>query len=131
MERLELHYKTLLKAYGRLEFVIKAYEDVEKILQDDAREEPNHFIYRDSLIQRFEICYDLTWNFWKTCLKANHSVNIEEARPRKVFQECFRQGLLDEEEAKQFFKMIEARNNTSDRYDEIGADEISQQIPIY
>ncbi len=136
MEGLELRYNTLIKAYNRLKNVIKAYDNIAKISpynlnqEQNSSEEPKHLIYRDALIQRFEICYDLTWKFWKTYLKANHSLE-DSAKSRKVFQECFQQRLINEEETKQFFKMTEARNNTSHEYDEISADEIAQQIPTY
>jgi nucleotidyltransferase substrate binding protein (TIGR01987 family) len=92
-------------------------------------EEDDLITHRDALIKRFEFCYDLTWKFCKLILKEKYSIDV--TSPRKVFQECYQQGIFNEEETKKLLEMIEARNETSHIYDESKADAISQKIVVY
>lgn len=132
MESLELRYISLLKAYKRLAYMSKkfltAYESKDYDLNEN--EEEKEFIgYRDALIKRFEFSYDLTWKFLKQYLVERYSVEVNS--PKKVFQECFQQNLITEEEVREFLKMVEARNYTSHVYDEDLIDEISIKILSY
>lgn len=134
MEKLELRRKTLLKALSRFDYMQKkfliAYENRNQFKPKmGPNEEEDHLGYRDALIQRFEFSYDLTWKFLKIYLFAKYTITVES--PRKVFQECFQQGLINEKEVEQLLKMIEARNYTTHVYDEDLIQELTYKIIDY
>ena len=81
--------------------------------------------YRDSVIKRFEICYDLAWKCLKDFLEKDYGIQV--ASPKKVFQEFFTQQLLKEEELKEAMQMADDRNQTCHIYNESMADSISEK----
>ena len=85
----------------------------------------NHDIFRDSAIQRFEISFDLCWKTLKEYLREKYGV--ETASPKKVFQEAFKQGVIDNEDV--WLTMTDMRNETSHAYDEIFAEKVSVELP--
>lgn len=98
---------------------------------DDTKIAPQQFYtqIRDSIIKRFEFCFDL---FWK-CLKEHllKAYGIVVASPRPTFREAFQQSLLDMHEFEQCEKMLEDRNNTSHRYDEEMSEDIMEHVFSY
>jgi nucleotidyltransferase substrate binding protein (TIGR01987 family) len=130
MEELKKRYEQLLKSYDRLEYMRKAFLDLlhqeEKEL---AKEETPLVIHRESLIKRFELCYDLTWKFFKKLLIEKY--DIEANSPRKVFQECFKQSIISEQEVISCIRMIDSRNSTTHMYNLEMAREISLEIVEY
>lgn len=134
MERLELRRQTLIKALSRFDYMQKkfliAFENRNQLKPKiGPNEEEDYLGYRDALIQRFEFSYDLTWKFLKIYLLSKYTITAES--PRKVFQECFQQGLINENEVKELLKMIEARNYTTHTYDEDLIQELSYKIINY
>lgn len=132
MEQLALRYKQLLQAYHRLDYMTNKFAKLSleaRIKKLTGDEEDEFITRRDSLIKRFEFCYDLTWKFLKLVLIKKYSVDV--ASPRKVFQECYQLELITSEETAKLVEMIEARNLTSHVYDEIMADAISLKILEY
>jgi nucleotidyltransferase substrate binding protein (TIGR01987 family) len=130
MERLDLRFNTLVKAYGRLEYMshkfLDTYNRSHQISMTFVDDEPDFVVYRDALIKRFEFCYDLTWKYFKMHLAEHHKVEV--SSPLEVFKECLSQGLVSQEEAIELIKMRDARNNTSHLYNEEIAREISLKI---
>lgn len=117
MEELKENYGRLQDAYAQFGITV---HDFEVILKNPIKptahlKEDVVIIYRESLIQRFEYCYDLTWKFLKAYLKAKHGIDI--ASPRKVFQECYRLKLISQQDEATFLSIAEARNNTTHVYD--------------
>ncbi|HEX2978549.1 MAG TPA: HI0074 family nucleotidyltransferase substrate-binding subunit [Candidatus Babeliales bacterium] len=131
MEELIRRHKQLLQAYGRLEYMVQTFIELSKDAKNHLSEgEENEFVtHRDALIKRFEICYDLTWKFFKFLLKEKYSIDV--ASPRKVFQDCYQQGILNREETENFLDMIDMRNQTTHVYDESVANAISKKIVNY
>ncbi len=86
-------------------------------------------IIRDSLIKRFEFCYELTWKFIKDYVEKFHDISI--ASPKKVFNECLKQNLTSLEETETLLNMVDDRNMTTHLYDEASTEEISQRIHHY
>lgn len=85
----------------------------------------NHDIFRDSAIQRFEISFDLCWKTLKEFLREKYGV--ETASPKKVFQEAFKQNVIDNEEV--WLTMTDMRNETSHAYDELFAEKVLIELP--
>jgi nucleotidyltransferase substrate binding protein (TIGR01987 family) len=84
---------------------------------------------RDSVIKRFEFCFDLLWKCLKDHLEQNHGIDV--ASPKTSFRECFSQKLINEKEFATLDLMLGDRNNTSHRYDEVMAEEIAQRAANY
>ncbi len=85
----------------------------------------NHDVFRDSAIQRFEISFDLGWKTLKEYLREKYGV--ETASPKKVFQEAFKQGVIDNEDV--WLTMTDMRNETSHIYDELFAEKVFIELP--
>ncbi len=124
MERIKAQYRQLLKAYKTLDLAINYLTHITKsadpILTD---------IYHDSLIQRFEFCYDLSWKYLKEYLRVTHGIELRS--PKTVFQECLKQKIITEQETALLLEMVDARNSSSHIYDEEMAATISKKIPKY
>lgn len=71
-------------------------------------------ILRDSLIQRFEFCYELSWKTLKEYLKYNGLTT--ETMPRPVFKTAYEHHIIDNEQV--WLSMIKDRNVASHEYNE-------------
>ncbi|MDR1321737.1 MAG: nucleotidyltransferase substrate binding protein [Gracilibacteraceae bacterium] len=81
-------------------------------------------IIREGFIQRFEITFDLAWKTVNDYLRyLGHDV---QPSPRPVIKEAFAANVIVDGQA--FINMLEARNETSHRYDEGTFNKIFQQI---
>jgi len=120
MERLKKSFETLQKAYIALSKDIMLYEtgDRKYIIQ-----------FRGSLIQNFEICFDLTWKYLKVYLSEMHGLEV--ASPKKVFQECKTQKITTRAQTDKLLDMTSDRNLTTHTYNEDLADQIAAKIPEY
>ncbi len=83
-----------------------------------------HTQIRDSVIQRLEFSVDIFWKCLKEHLEKKHGVII--ASPKGVFRECLAQQIVNAQEFATLIAMIEDRNETSHRYDEVMAKRIVQ-----
>lgn len=71
-------------------------------------------VFRDSAIQRFEIAFDVCWKTLKEFLRLEYGV--ETASPKKVFQEAFKQELIDNDTI--WVEMTDLRNEATHSYSE-------------
>lgn len=71
-------------------------------------------LVRDSLIQRFEFCYELAWKTLKEYLQYNGL--IVASMPRAVFTEAYQNSIINNEEI--WLSMIKDRNVSSHEYKE-------------
>lgn len=110
-ERLIARFTTARNAGNALTVVIDLLMQKKFQLSD-----VEYQIYRDSLIQRFEVAYDTTWKYLKEYLNDVHGVEVRS--PRAAFQECYAQQICNQEEVELLLKMIENRNMTTHIYDE-------------
>ncbi|HBY05380.1 MAG: Nucleotidyltransferase substrate binding protein, HI0074 family [candidate division TM6 bacterium GW2011_GWE2_42_60] len=124
MEKLVQKIVVLQKALSTLQ------ESVADKKKSESYDEKLYRQYRDSLIQRFEYSTDLLWKVLRTYMQEVYGANPLPA-PKPVFKEAFALGLLNENEAKIFFEMIDARNITSHMYQEEFADILSTKIPAF
>ncbi len=97
-DRLQQRAQQFAKAVARLE---------------DACDQPENEFIRDSVIQRFEFCFELSWKMLK--LKLN-TEGIDASTPRTVIRESVTAGLLDDGNA--WSGMLQKRNETSHTYDD-------------
>ena len=87
-------------------------------LQDACAQPENEFI-RDSVIQRFEFCFELGWKMLRLKLLEE---GIEANTPRSTIREAVAAGFLDD--GNQWSQMLQKRNETSHTYDEALAREV-------
>lgn len=123
-ERLIQRYEDAKRACASLKESLEFTAHEEQLFLDPRFKK----ILRDSIIQRFEFTYDITWKYLKDYLE-NRGIVIQS--PRSVFQECQSQGIVTKEEVEQLFDMIDARNLTTHLYSEAMAIKISERISDY
>lgn len=85
---------------------------------------PNDEFVRDSAIQRFEFCFELTCKVLQSYLALQ---GMEARSPRTAIRGAFQVGLLSEDE--KWLEMLELRNLTSHSYDEALAEKIYAALP--
>jgi nucleotidyltransferase substrate binding protein (TIGR01987 family) len=83
---------------------------------EEALAQPKNDFIRDSVIQRFEFCVELSWK------SAKKVFALESAIPKMVFRDLAQQGII--ESVDYWFSLIEARNKSSHSYNEVIAEEI-------
>lgn len=90
---------------------------------EDVLRQPRNEYMRDSAIQRFEFCYELTWKSLKHYCDASGTVVFS---PRDAFRTAFRLGLIGDEAG--WLRMVEDRNRTTHTYNERLAEEIRSRL---
>ena len=105
-----LYFTPLEKALSSLE---RAIVRSQKVPEDEE--------VRDSVIQRFEYCYELSWKMLKRQLKniSQSPANIETMDFKEMIREGAERGLIDNPEA--WFEYRRQRNITSHAYNETKA----------
>ena len=96
---------------------------------DEASKQDEYLAFQDSIIKRFEYSLDVTWKYVKEYLLEKFGITVKS--PKETFREAFKQNLLSTQDAELALDMVDDRNETSHRYDEAKAKEISQIIPTY
>lgn len=91
-------------------------------LRDACAQPPNEFM-RDSVIQRFEFCWELAWKTLRLWLEY---LGIEAANPRDAFREALQNGLIQDGNA--WSELQRMRNLTSHTYDEKLAEQVYRFI---
>jgi nucleotidyltransferase substrate binding protein (TIGR01987 family) len=91
-------------------------------LRDACAQPPNEFM-RDSVIQRFEFCWELSWKALRLWLDY---LGIEANNPRDIFREALQRDLILDGNA--WSEMQRMRNLTSHTYDEKLAEQVYQFI---
>ncbi len=125
MERLKLDLVQLHKALNTLE---NAFIVAHKLTQTNNQD----FVLaaEDSIIQRFEYCYESFWKFLRKYLQNKH--NLEDINsPRKVFKAAVSVEICSLEEGNAFLNMAEDRNETSHTYNIEATRSILSDIPLY
>jgi len=82
-------------------------------------------ITRDSAIQRFEFCMDLTWKTLKTYLEEIHGVIVKS--PKETLRAAYQQGLLEFD--KSWIEYVDLRNETVHTYNELLAEKTYETLP--
>ena len=85
-----------------------------------ATAQPKNEFNRDSVIQRFEYTFELSWKAMAKVLSADRP--LEDQSVKGILRESAKQGLISNLPA--WFEFQEARNITSHTYNEKTADEV-------
>ena len=109
---------------SKLEAILKQFEQALQRL-DEVLKEPKNAIVRDSAIQRFEFCLDLSWKSVKAYLEDKKGIIC--SSPKDCFREAYRQGLLEYSDS--WIKYVDMRNETAHTYKEEIADKIYAELP--
>lgn len=125
MEEIEPICKLLKKA-------LKTLDASFKVLQEAEQADNEGFILasQDSIIQRFEYCYDSFWKFLKRYLE-KHLKLTDIASPKKVFREAVKHTLCTPEEGEILIAMADDRNVTTHNYDITQVRKILPAVPSY
>ena len=108
--------KQLEKAIENLKIIITAYDnETEGIVKDGMR---------DSIIQRFEFCTELSWKLMKRYFDENKLNEV--FSPRSIVKEAYKQRLIEDGEI--WLDILDDRNLTSHTYDENTANRIRDNI---
>jgi len=126
MDKIIVAYETLQQACRSLHATTKrfiaAQEDAQtdKLLQE---------AWRDSVITRFQLCYELLWKYGKHYLLVYLQADV--SSPKKVFQELHAKKIISREDADNLMDIVEVRNLTTHIYDEAYAEQAAQEIIEY
>ncbi|WP_278599903.1 HI0074 family nucleotidyltransferase substrate-binding subunit [Clostridium tertium] len=112
MRSIDFKYMNLKKAYSRLKEVSDLYDGKNDII-------------RDSLIQRFEVTYELTHKTLKEFMKYL-GVTLENSFPLTIFKKAYVNNLISDD--KVWINLLEDRNSTSHIYNENMSNEIADRI---
>jgi len=91
------------------------FEKAVSRLEDALNQEKNDFL-RDSVIQRFEFTFELSWKASKKVMGSNSSA------PKMIIREMAQEGLITE--PKVWFEYLEARNLSTHTYKEELAEKV-------
>ena|SRR3972149_8863162 len=87
---------------------------------------PKSDITRDSAIQRFEFCVDLSWKLVKTVLEEEKGILCNS--PKDCFRQAYRQGLVKHDAT--YLLLVDMRNETVHTYNEEIAARIYRRLPV-
>ena len=85
--------------------------------------------FRDSSIQRFELCVELMWKTIKKFLEEYEGITCRS--PKGCIRELFSVGLISQDDALKLLQMIDDRNMTVHTYHEEVAESIFQNLGTY
>jgi len=108
------------KAANLLDEVIQGY--------DNENNEATKVIFRDSAIQRFEICFDLSWKSLKDYLLDKKGLICNS--PKDCFRQAFRNNIFVRDDPL-WIEMTDKRNLMSHTYNENEAEKIFKRLPEY
>lgn len=125
MEKLTLSIALVKKTLLTLESGFKVLKEAHAI-------QNSGFILaaQDSIIQRFEYCYDSFWKLLKNYLETKYSLE-DIASPKKVFRAFIKLELAPEKTGEILINMADDRNETSHNYNIEKVRIILEDIPLY
>ena len=108
----------------------KAVNGLDEVIDDYKNEnnEKRKIVFRDSAIQRFEICFDLAWKSLKEYLFKYNGLSC--ASPKVCFREAFLNKIFSSDEG-QWIDMTDERNLLTHSYDEDEAEKAFKRLPEY
>ncbi len=88
-------------------------------------------IIQDSMIKRFEYCIDSFWKFLKIYIEEEKQIAVKIPSPREVLTLSLQNNLITEAECQILINAVSDRNLTAHTYNQVLANQISNQIPLY
>lgn len=107
---------------NKLQALVKQFNQAVKRLEEVLLL-PKNSVVRDSAIQRFEFCCELSWKVMKFYLSEQ---GVQTSYPKDTIREAFAGGLLENDPF--WLRMIELRNLSSHTYNESLAEDIYQEL---
>ncbi len=126
MEYIEEKYETIKKTIANLRTGVTRFVSIKKM---KAHDEEEYLERRDSLLKRFELAFDTTWKYGKVYLEVK--AGLVQNSPKSVFRECLRINKITESDTSKALEMVDVRNQTAHTYQDVLAEEISEQIPEF
>ena len=105
-ESFEKRREQLAKALDKLKISLRLDEN------SSNRPEEERDAFKDSVIQRFEFTYELSWKTLKAWLSTQ---GMEISYPKQALAQAFAGALISDESG--WSELVEARNDTSHTYD--------------
>jgi len=126
MESLNIKYEEIVRLLNAFETAIDLYHEAKDDCNVDVaiRE-----AFRDSVIKRFELSYDLFWKYLREYIGNLQGAYADS--PRKVFELCFQYGITHTDKEQSLFGMIKSRNLTTHTYNVDLANEMADKVPEY
>ena len=118
-------YEALEKSLGRLKQQYDFFKSNKETLTGNIAE-----AVQESVIQRFEVCFDTLWKHLKKYLKAEGVVGPLES-PKPTFRSAHKNGLLDSEALNRYLECTDARNDTSHNYNSEKANEALGKVDSF
>ena len=125
MEELILPLALLKKALASLNDAFKVFDEVTLL-----KNKRLTLAAEDSIIQRFEYCYDSFWKVFKKYLELRYALEDINS-PKKVFRSCVKLQLFSESEGEILINMADDRNETCHTYDLEKVRIILADVPLY
>ena len=118
------NYEKLEKSLYRLK------EQYENFLNLDKQNlsEINKEAIKESVIQRFESCYDSLWKSLKKYLQEEGVLVEQLVSPKTIFRKAHEAWLIDKEDLKSFFDYVDLRIGTSHDYSLVKAEEALKKM---
>lgn len=132
MEKLKKKHDCLVAALRSLKKAINYHDTALKNV--DLTTEPGYELFcmvRDSIIQRFEYSYELSWTYLSLYMQSKQGMELELYTPAYVFREACQTKLISSVEIEQALEMIQVRNKTSHIYKEEIADYVAKKAKEY
>lgn len=107
---------------NKLQALVKQFEQAVKRLEEVLLM-PKTSVVRDSAIQRFEFCCELSWKVMKIYLAEQGVVT---SFPKDTIREAFARGILENDPL--WLRTIELRNLSSHTYNESLAEDIYREL---
>ena len=117
--------------YEKLEkSITKLKEQYENFLNIDnqALSEINKEAVKESVIQRFEFCYDSLWKSLSKYLQEEGVLTEQANSPKMIFRKAHEAGFIDKEDLESFFNYIDLRIGTSHDYNLVKAEEALKKM---
>lgn len=128
MEKLKDSLITLNKALKTLDSALKLIITIKESSHSDEL----ILACQDSIVQRFEYCYESFWKFLKLHFETIHEIETEMVKsPKNVFRMCTHLKICTEAEGEILIKMANARNATSHMYSLTEVYAILPSVPEY
>ena len=121
-----INYERLKKALALLQEGHEAWLECPNRpeLRDSDRDK-----FRESCIQRFEVCFDMAYKHLKKHLQEEGVLGLQDGSPKAIFRSGFESQLINDAET--WFQYAKKRNDTSHEYDEAKANETLEVVPDF
>ncbi len=122
----EINYERLKKALALLQEGHEAWLECPNRpeLRDSDRDK-----FRESCIQRFEVCFDMAHKHLKKYLQEEGVSGLRDVRPKSLFRSGFESRVINDAEA--WLQYTDKRNDTSYKHDEAKANATLELVPDF